>query len=159
MKYILTLSEQQPGNHVLDVHKKIEMNRAFGQLQDMFNTRTPGLVSIGRAGFTELARGFTPLHDAAREGEAEAVKALLEAKASVAAKDDYGRGAFDWTGDVDFGAPGVVRTPLKTVDALIWGYQFQKNGVECSLEGLSFHTLPFHSHSFMNCFDLHIMQS
>ena len=64
----------------------------------MFNTRTPGLVSIGRAGFTVLARGDTPLHWAASQGHAEVVQALLEAKASVAATDDDGRGAFDRTG-------------------------------------------------------------
>ena len=113
------------------------------------------LLAAGAQTAAPLGRGQTPLHWAARYGHTEAVQALLEANASVAATDNYGRGAFDWTGDVDFGAPGVVRTPLKTVDALIWRCQFQKNGVECSLEGLSFHTLPFHSHSFMNYFDLH----
>ena len=103
---------------------------------------------------TSTARGDTPLHEAARNGCTEAVQALLEAKASVAATDNDGRGAFDGAGDVDFGAPGVVRMPLKTVDALIWRFQFQKNSVECSLEGLSFHTLPLQSHSFTNYFDL-----
>ena len=111
-----------------------------------------GSLAVGHA---PLGRGRTPLHLAAYNGRAEAVKALLEANASVAATDNGGRGAFDQTGDVDFGAPGVVRTSLKTVDALIWRCQFQKNGVKFSLEGLSFHTLPLQSHSFKNCFDLH----
>ena len=70
----------------------------------MFNTRTPAKchqMSIGRAGFTVLARGNTPLHLAAKYGCTEAVKALLEAKASVAAKNNDGRGAFG--GFVDLG--------------------------------------------------------
>ena len=92
------------------IKKKIEINRAFGQLQDMFNTRTPGLVSIGRAGSTELARGDTPLHDAAYNGHTEAAKALLEAKASVTAKNRSGRGAFDWAGVRDVDDVGMSRS-------------------------------------------------
>ena len=39
-----------------------------------------------------LARGETPLHWAAGNGQVETVKLLLEAKASVTVKDDLGRG-------------------------------------------------------------------
>ena len=122
-------------------------------------TSARGLSGSGLRGLVvgtaPLGRGRTPLYVAAEYGRTEAVQALLEANASVAATDNYGRGAFDWTGDVDFGAPGVVRTPLKTVDALIWRFQFQENSVECSLEGLRFCILRLlQSHSFMNYFDL-----
>ena len=46
-----------------------------------------------------LARGSTPLHRAAYNGEVEVVKLLLEAKASVTVKDKHGRGAS--TGRID----------------------------------------------------------
>jgi len=39
-----------------------------------------------------LARGRTPLHYAAYWGQVEAVKLLVEAKASVTVKDNEGRG-------------------------------------------------------------------
>jgi len=39
-----------------------------------------------------LARGSTPLHYAAYNGQVEAVKLLVEAKASVTVKDNEGRG-------------------------------------------------------------------
>jgi hypothetical protein len=39
-----------------------------------------------------LARGETPLHWAADDGQVEVVNLLLEAKASVTVKDDKGRG-------------------------------------------------------------------
>ena len=51
-------------------------------------TATAGDVSTGKS----LARGQTPLHLAAYNGQVEVVKLLLEAKASVAVKDDNGRG-------------------------------------------------------------------
>jgi hypothetical protein len=39
-----------------------------------------------------LARGETPLHYAAYKGQVEAVKLLVEAKASVTVKDNEGQG-------------------------------------------------------------------
>ena len=39
-----------------------------------------------------LARGATPLHFAANNGQVEVVNLLLEAKASLTVKDDTGRG-------------------------------------------------------------------
>ena len=44
------------------------------------------------SGGKSLAQGRTPLHWAAKKGQAEGVKLLLEAKASVTVKDNDGRG-------------------------------------------------------------------
>ena len=44
------------------------------------------------SGGKSLARGRTPLHWAAVNGQAEVVKLLLEAEASVTVKDNSGRG-------------------------------------------------------------------
>ena len=68
-----------------------ETFHAFGHLLFLQDSN-PSQMSIGRAGFTVLARGDTPLHDAARNGQTKAVKVLLEAKASVAATNDKGWG-------------------------------------------------------------------
>ena len=49
-------------------------------------------ASEGHFGGQSLARGETPLHWAAHNGQVEVVNLLLEAKASVTVKDDKGRG-------------------------------------------------------------------
>jgi hypothetical protein len=52
----------------------------------------PGILPSNPSTCTILAQGWTPLQLAAKAGDAEAIKVLLEAGAAIEAEDVSGRG-------------------------------------------------------------------
>ena len=69
----------------------LEARDKWGLLAKDCDCRGAGV--IGReVAEKSLARGGTPLHSAANNGYVKVVKLLLQEKASVTVKDNYGRG-------------------------------------------------------------------